>query len=381
MKDVTIYWDETNPSIKNQFINETIVNANYNYTTNYSGNIQIEVLGLNNEFIVSPDIFGSISIDFTEIIKLINLGTINFTLNCFTLDSGGNAGVNGINNTNVENYTSLYDNCFTSISQFPNSIVSLLLGGDLDTTPGISDLSGEIDYINNFQNLNNIKIYGTNNLTGDIGNFIENQNLNFFNIGGNNTISGDISNFKTHFPNLIVLKLMGINSISGDILELSESLNEIDISGNNALVGNKFPIFTKLKSLSIGGQYSSFDVNLDFFPTSNYIYLETKGDLYGEFSNLIKSPNTYIFVDNISTVTYTPGVDWSSYILQTITISSNNGFIESKVLDDFFIDLDATCTQFAYPYEISIQGEVTTLSETARDNLTNVYGVEINIYT
>lgn len=379
MKDVTIYWDDTNPLIKNQFINETIVNANHNYATNYSGNIQIEVFGLNNEIIISPDFFETISIDFTEIIKLINLGTINFTFNCYTTDNEGGVGVNGINYTNVQYYKSLYEFCFTTIYQFPNTIVSLLIGGD-DITPGICNLYGEIEYINNFQNLTNVTINGDNNLNGNIGNFLENKNLNFFNIGGNNLIEGDVVNFKNYFPNLSILKVSGMNRISGDISDFSESLNEIYIRGGNFLGGNKFPIFNNLKSLLIESSYSSFDVYLDFLPTSDYISLTTTGDLYGEFSNLIKSPYVYIFVDNILTVSYTPGFDWSSYIVQSITIVSNNGLIDSQVLDNFLIDLNATCTQFVYPSEISIKGEVTSLSQKAIDNLTNIYGVEINIY-
>lgn len=381
MKNVTIYWDDTDPSIKNEYLEQLYVDANYEYSSTYNGNISIEFFGTNNEVTIQPqnDLL-SVKLDFTELYKLINLGTLNFNINCLLTDNGSNAVPDGIKYTIVENLNIANDTCFTSLSQFPTSLQNLNLGFS-DTQLGLTDINGEIEYINNFTVLTSLKIYGTNNISGNIDNFIENQNLNFFEIEGNNTIQGDVIGFKTYFPNTQILKLLGNNTILGDVGNISATINEITIGGNNTLNGSKFPVFKNLKSIIITGQTTNFDIDLRFLPTSNYINFSTNGNLSGDLANLINCPNTTLSASNITSLSYTNRTNWDTFTLQNIEINVTNGFIDSSILDNFFNDLNNTCTQFVSPSSITIKGKVSTSSQSARDNLNSVYGVNINIYT
>jgi hypothetical protein len=95
---------------------------------------------------------------------------------------------------------------------------------------------------------------------------------------------------------------------------------------------------------------------------------------------LIKSPNITISAgENTGGVFYTVGTDWSSYTLETWDITLSSGIIDSNTLDNLLIDLANTCTSFAYPSEIIIDGEVTEASSRARSNLRDNYGVDITI--
>jgi hypothetical protein len=135
----------------------------------------------------------------------------------------------------------------------------------------------------------------------------------------------------------------------------------------------------KLKTMQLTSELNNFNVNLDTLPVANSIYLVTTGEINGNMGALINSPNISIFAGNNGGVFYTSGTDWSSYTLSEWSINIFSGFIDSTTLDSLFIDLAATCTNFVSPSEITIDGEVTDLSSSARSTLRNTYGVDIII--
>jgi hypothetical protein len=375
MKTGAIYWDNTNPNDKDTFTNADIVNVTHTYDTIYGGTIEISILGTNNEFVVNNTNFTDIEINITEIFKLVQLGTTKFNMTCLV---NGDASPNGLSNTNVTSYISKLEYSIINLSYFPTTITVIEVGGD-ENIYGNCDMSGDINLINSYSNLTNIQIGNGNNISGSIETLTTNNNLKIFSIQGDNTLEGNLLNIFSSYPSLYYLIVSGFNTINGDISEFSQLLQYIQIDGSSKLTGNKFPEMPKLKTMQLTSELNNFNVNLDTLPVANSIYLVTTGEINGNMGALINSPNISIFAGNNGGVFYTSGTDWSNYTLETWEIIISSGGIDSNTLDNLLIDLANTCTSFAYPSEIIIDGEVTDLSSRARSTLRNTYGVEIII--
>ena len=119
MKTGTIYWDETNPTDRDTFTNAGIVNVTHTYNTSYAGTIEISILGTNDEFVVNNANFTDIEINITEIFKLVQLGTTKFNMTCLV---SGDAGSNGLSNTNITSYISKEEYSINNLSYFPTTI-------------------------------------------------------------------------------------------------------------------------------------------------------------------------------------------------------------------------------------------------------------------
>jgi hypothetical protein len=375
MKTGTIYWDETNPNDRDTFTNAGIVNVTHTYNTNYAGTIEISILGTNDEFVINNINLTDIEINITEIFKLVQLGTTKFNMTCLV---SGNAGSNGLSNTNITSYISKEEYSIINLSYFPTTITVIDVGGN-DNIQGNCDMSGDIILINSYPNLTNLQIGNGNNINGTINNLTTNSNLQIFSIQGNNTLEGNLLNIFNNYPSLNYLIITGNNTVNGDILEFSQSLQYIQIGGSSKLTGNKFPEMGELERLELNSSLNNFNVNLDTLPVAKSIYLVTTGEINGDMKGLLKSPNIFITVNSNSGVVYTPGTDWSSYTLSEWNINILSGFIDSNTLDNLFIDLADTCTSFVFPSEITIDGEVTDLSVRARNYLSSTFGVEITI--
>jgi hypothetical protein len=375
MKTGAIYWDNTNPNDKDTFTNADIVNVTHTYDSIYAGDIEISILGTNDEFVVNNINLTDIEINITEIFKLVQLGTTKFNMTCLV---SGNAGSNGLSNTNITSYISKEEYSIINLSYFPTTITVIDVGGN-DNIQGNCDMSGDIILINSYPNLTNLQIGNGNNINGTINNLTTNSNLQIFSIQGNNTLEGNLLNIFNNYPSLNYLIITGNNTVNGDILEFSQSLQYIQIGGSSKLTGNKFPEMGELERLELNSSLNNFNVNLDTLPVVNSVYLVTEGEINGDMKGLLKSPNIFITVNSNSGVVYTPGTDWSSYTLSEWNINILSGFIDSNTLDNLFIDLADTCTSFVFPSEITIDGEVTDLSVRARNYLSSTFGVEITI--
>jgi hypothetical protein len=376
MKTGAIYWDNSNPNDKDTFTNADIVNVTHTYNTNYAGTIDISILGTNDEFVINNANFTDIEINITEIFKLVQLGTKKFDMTCTV---NGDAGPNGLSNTNITLYISKLEYSIINLNYFPTTINVIEVGGD-ENINGNCDMSGDINLINSYPNLTNIQIGRNNNISGTINTLTPNNNLQIFSIQGNNILEGDLLNIFNNYPNLYYLIINGNNTINGNIFEFSQLLQYIQIEGSSKLTGNKFPEMPNLKTMRLTSELNNFNVNLDTLPAANSIYLVTTGEITGDMGALIKSPNITISAgENTGGVFYTVGTDWSSYTLETWDITLSSGIIDSNTLDNLLIDLANTCTSFAYPSEIIIDGEVTEASSRARSNLRDNYGVDITI--
>jgi len=375
MKTGAIYWDDTNTNDRYTFTNVGIVNVTHTYNTNYAGTIEISILGTNDEFVINNINLTDIEINITEIFKLVQLGTTKFNMTCLV---SGNAGSNGLSNTNITSYISKEEYSIINLSYFPTTITVIDVGGN-DNIQGNCDMSGDIILINSYPNLTNLQIGNGNNINGTINNLTTNSNLQIFSIQGNNTLEGNLLNIFNNYPSLNYLIITGNNTVNGDILEFSQSLQYIQIGGSSKLTGNKFPEMGELERLELNSSLNNFNVNLDTLPVAKSIYLVTTGEINGDMKGLLKSPNIFITVNSNSGVVYTPGTDWSSYTLSEWNINILSGFIDSNTLDNLFIDLADTCTSFVFPSEITIDGEVTDLSVRARNYLSSTFGVEITI--
>jgi len=375
MKTGAIYCDNTNPNDKDTFTNADIVNVTHQYDTNYTGTIEISILGTNDEFVVNNINLYDIEIDITEIFKLVQLGTTKFNVTCLVT---GDASPYGLSNTNITSYISKIENSINNLSYFPTTITVIEVGGN-ETIAGNCDISGDINLINSYSNLTNIQIGNSNNISGTIDTLTPNNNLQIFSIQGNNILEGNLLNIFSSYPNLYYLIITGNNTVNGDIFEFSQSLQYIQIGGNSKITGNKFSEIGKLKRLELNSGFNNFNINLDSLPKSDYIYLLTTGEINGDMKTLLNSPDIIITVNTNGGVSYTPGTDWSNYTLSEWSINILSGFIDSDTLDNLFIDLASTCTSFAYPNEITIDGQVTDLSANARSTLRNTWGVDIII--
>ena len=376
MKTGTIYWDETNPNDRDTFTNAGIVNVTHTYNTSYAGTIEISILGTNDEFVINNANFTDIEINITEIFKLVQLGTTKFNMTCIV---NGDAGPNGLSNTNITSYISKLEYSIINLNYFPTTITVIEVGGD-ENINGNCDMSGDINLINSYPNLTNIQIGRNNNISGTINTLTPNNNLQIFSIQGNNILEGDLLNIFNNYPNLYYLIINGNNTINDNIFEFSQLLQYIQIEGSSKLTGNKFPEMPNLKTMRLTSELNNFNVNLDTLPAANSIYLVTTGEITGDMGALINSPNITISAgENTGGVFYTVGTDWSSYTLSEWNINILSGFIDSNTLDKLFIDLADTCTSFVFPSEITIDGEVTDLSVRARNYLSSTFGVEITI--
>jgi hypothetical protein len=340
------------------------------------GTIDISILGTNDEFVINNANFTDIEINITEIFKLVQLGTTKFNMTCIV---NGDAGPNGLSNTNITSYISKLEYSIINLNYFPTTITVIEVGGD-ENINGNCDMSGDINLINSYPNLTNIQIGRNNNISGTINTLTPNNNLQIFSIQGNNILEGDLLNIFNNYPNLYYLIINGNNTINGNIFEFSQLLQYIQIEGSSKLTGNKFPEMPNLKTMRLTSELNNFNVNLDTLPAANSIYLVTTGEITGDMGALINSPNITISAgENTGGVFYTVGTDWSSYTLSEWNINILSGFIDSNTLDKLFIDLADTCTSFVFPSEITIDGEVTDLSVRARNYLSSTFGVEISI--
>lgn len=179
------------------------------------------------------------------------------------------------------------------------------------------DVTGDLDDLKHFKNLEVLQIFDAETITGDIESLSELKELKNLLISGSDSITGNLSSL-SQFNNLNKITLITCTNINGDLNSLSELTklrdinirNMTEITGNLSFIENLDNLLSlELSDLSVSGDLSS----LELLNQIKYLSLSSLDNLTGDLDSLIELNNLKLLY-----LTYCNGITGNLRVMQDI---------------------------------------------------------------